>query len=146
MTIPVIAVVIAGASVALTMVGLLITVIVLLVRGGFLMGQLVRQVKNLEDKTEGHDAKIDSLEAKTETKIDSLEAKTETKIDSLEAKMDAKFDAMDAKMDARFDALNARMDALTAAVQQNYAILMAMANHTHDSDGRVVFTVIPGDR
>ena len=124
MTIPVIAVVIAGASVALTMVGLLITVIVLLVRGGFLMGQLVRQVKDLEDKVEGHDAKFDALETK----------------------MDAKFDAMDAKMDARFDALNARMDALTAAVQQNYAILMAMANHTHDSDGRVVFTVIPGDR
>ena len=124
MTIPVIAVVIAGASVALTMVGLLITMIVLLVRGGFLMGQLVRQVKNLEDKVEGHDAKFDATDAK----------------------IDAKFDAMDAKIDARFDALNARMDALTAAAQQNYAILMAMANHTHDSDGRVVFTVIPGDR
>jgi len=146
MTIPVIAVVIAGASVALTMVGLLITVIVLLVRGGFLMGQLVRQVKDLEDKVEGHDAKFDALETKMDAKFDAMDAKFDAKIDDLETKMNAKFDAMDAKMDARFDALNARMDALTAAVQQNYAILMAMANHTHDSDGRVVFTVIPGDR
>lgn len=142
MTIPVIAVVIAGASVALTMVGLLITLIVLLVRGGFVMGQLVRQVKNLEDKVEGHDAKFDAMDAK----IDALETKMDAKFDALETKMDARFNAMDAKFDARFDALNARMDALTAAVQQNYAILMAMANHTHDSDGRVVFTVIPGDR
>lgn len=135
MTVPIIAIVIAGASLAITMAGLAITVIVLLVRGGFLLGQLVQQVENLEEEVESHDAKIDALETKMDAKFDAMDAK-----------MDARFDAMDAKMDARFDALNARMDALTAAVQQNYAILMAMANHTHDSDGRVVFTVIPGDR
>ena len=88
MTIPVIAIAIAGA-------GLAITVIVLLVRGSFLLGRLAKQA------------------------------------DSNEAKIDA---------------LDAKIDALTAAVQQTNAILVGLANHTHDADGRTVFTIPTGDR
>ena len=88
MTIPIIAVVIAGT-------GLAITVVVLLVRGSFMLGRLVKQV-------EGHDSK--------------------------------------------FDTLNAKIDALTAAVHQTNAILVGLANHTHDADGRTVFTIPTGDR
>ena len=80
MTIPVIAIAIAGA-------GLAVTVIVLLVRGSFLLGRLVRQV-------DSHDTKI---------------------------------------------------DALTAAVHQTNTILVGLANHTHDADGRTVFTIPTGD-
>ena len=69
--------------------------IVLLVRGSFLLGRLVRQVDSQE------------------TKIDALDAK---------------------------------VDALTAAVHQTNAILVGLANHTHDADGRTVFTVPTGDR
>ena len=88
MTIPAIAIAIAGA-------GLAITVIVLLVRGSFLLGRLAKQA------------------------------------DSNEAKIDA---------------LDAKIDALTAAVQQTNAILVGLANHTHDADGRTVFTIPTGDR
>lgn len=106
MTIPVITVAIAGAGLAFTGAGLAITMIVLLVRGGFLLGGLVKQVDSQE-------AKIDAL--------------------------DAKIDALDAKIDAKFDAL-------TAAVHQTNAILVGLANHTHDADGRTVFTIPTGDR
>ena len=88
MTIPDIAIAIAGA-------GLTITVVVLLVRGSFLLGRLSRQV------------------------------------DSQEAKIDV---------------LSAKIDALTAAVHQTNAILVGLANHTHDADGRTVFTIPTGDR
>ena len=88
MTIPVIAVAIAGA-------GLAITLIVLLVRGSFLLGRLSRQVDS---------------------------------------------------QDAKIDALDAKIDALTAAVHQTNAILVGLANHTHDADGRTVFTIPTGDR
>ena len=117
MTIPAITIAIAGAGLGLTGAGLAITVIVLLVRGGFLLGGLVRQV-------------------------DSQEAK----IDALDAKIDAKIDALDAKIDAKTDALDAKIDALTAAVHQTNAILVGLANHTHDADGRTVFTIPAGDR
>ncbi len=86
MDVPIIAAAIAGT-------GLATTVIVLLVRGGFQLGRLVKQVDT-------HEAKIDAL-------------------------------------DAKFDALDAKIDALTAAVQQTNAILVGLANHTHDADGRV---------
>lgn len=95
MTIPIIAVVIAGT-------GLAITVVVLLVRGSFMLGRLVKQV-------EGHDSKFDTL-------------------------------------DAKIDVLDAKIDALTAAVHQTNAILVGLANHTHDADGRTVFTIPTGDR
>ena len=88
MTIPVIAIILAGA-------GLAITVIVLLVRGSFLLGRLSRQVDSQEGK---------------------------------------------------IDALDAKIDALTAAVHQSNAILVGPANHTHDADGRTVFTIPTGDR
>ena len=95
MIIPVIAIAIAGA-------GLAITVIVLLVRGSFLLGRLAKQA------------------------------------DSNEARIDA--------MGAKIDALDAKIDALTAAVHQTNAILVGLANHTHDADGRTVFTIPTGDR
>ena len=95
MLIPAIAIAIAGA-------GLAITVIVLLVRGSFLLGRLAKQV------------------------------------DSNEARIDA--------MGAKIDALDAKIDALTAAVHQTNAILVGLANHTHDADGRTVFTIPTGDR
>ena len=78
MTVPVIAAAIAGT-------GLAITLVVLLVRGGFLLDRLVKQVETQE----------------------------------------------------------AKIDALTAAVQQTNAILVGLANHTHDADGRTVFTSPP---
>ena len=82
------AIVIAG----LTGLGIGITLIVLLVRGGFLLGRLHNQVEDL---------------------------------------------------DARIEALTVAVNDLRAEVQQSNQTLAALANHTHDTDGRTVFQVPP---
>jgi len=78
-----------------------VTVVVLLIRGSYQLGKLVNKVDTQE-------AKIDNLEA---------------------------------KFDARFDALTAAINALRDDVQQTNRILVGLANHTHDADGRTVFTI-----
>ena len=133
-------------------VSLGITLIVLLVRGIFHLGKLANRVEHLETRFDTLEGRFDNLE----TKFDALDAKTEARIDSLEAKFDAKFDALDAKTEARIDSLEAKSDArfnalltaiseLRADVQQTNKILVGLANHTHDADGRTVFTIPQGD-
>ena len=82
------AIVIAG----LTGLGIGITLIVLLVRGGFLLGRLHNRVEDL---------------------------------------------------DTRIEALTIAVNDLRAEVQQSNQTLAALANHTHDTDGRTVFQVPP---
>ena len=110
---------IAGISALIAGISLGVTVVVLLIRGGFQLGKLVSQVE-----TQG--AKIDNLEVK---------------MDNLEAKFDAKFDALEAKFDARFDTLTAAIGQLQDEMRQTNQILVGLANHTHDADGRTVFTI-----
>ena len=85
-----IAVFIAGATFALT-------VVVLLVRGSYQLGRLVNKVDNQE-------ASIDSLNDKIET-------------------------------------LTAAINEFRAEMQQTNQILVGLANHTHDADGRTLFTI-----
>ena len=73
--------------------GVGITLIVLIVRGGFLLGSLVTQVNNLGRQME---------------------------------------------------TLTSAVNELRAEVQQNNQTLAALANHTHDTDGKTVFRVPPG--
>ena len=84
---------------SLTGLGIGITLIVLLVRGGFLLGRLFNRVEAL-------DARVDGL-------------------------------------DARIEALTIAVNDLRAEVQQSNQTLAALANHTHDTDGRTVFQVPP---
>ena len=112
MSVAVVIAVIAGISLG-------VTVVVLLIRGSYQLGKLVNKVDTQE------------------TKIDRLDAK----VDHLEAKFDAKIDALDAKFDARFDALTASINELRDQMQQTNQILVGLANHTHDADGRTVFTI-----
>ena len=119
MTVAAVIAVIAGISLG-------VTVVVLLIRGSYLLGKLVSRVEN-------QDAKIDDLGIR---------------IDDLEGKVDAKFDNLEAKFDARFDALNTTINELRADVQktneaiyETNKILVGLANHTHDADGRTVFTI-----
>lgn len=65
-----------------------VTVIVLLIRGSYRLGKLVNKVDTQE------------------TKIDNLEAK----VDRLETKFDAMFDALEAKFDALTAAINELRD------------------------------------
>ena len=107
-------------------VSLGVTVVVLLIRGSHLLGKLVNRVEN-------QDAKIDNLGIR----IDNLEAKVDARFESIEAKIDA----LEAKSDARFDALLTAINELRDDVQQTNKILVGLANHTHDADGRTVFTI-----
>lgn len=119
MTVAAVIAVIAGISLG-------VTVVVLLIRGSYLLGKLVNRVEN-------QDAKVDNLG---------------TRIDNLEIKFDARFENLEAKVDARFENLLTAINELRADVQQtNEAIhqtnkiLVGLANHTHDADGRTVFTI-----
>ena len=127
MSVAVVIAIIAGISLG-------VTVVVLLIRGSYQLGKLVNKVDTQE-------AKIDSVETKFDAKIDALEAKFDAKFDALETKFDAKFDALETKFDARFDALTAAINELRDDMQQTNRILTGLANHTHDADGRTMFTI-----
>ena len=117
--------------------GLAVTVIVVLVRASYLLGNLNGQVSNQETAIRNLNGRVDHLDAK----IDALDTKFDAKIDALDAKFDAKIDALDAKFDARFDALTAAINELRDDMQQTNRILVGLANHTHDADGRTMFTI-----
>ena len=114
---------IAGASLG-------VTLIVLLIRGTFQLGKLVNKVDNQETR-------IDNLV----TKVDDLEAKFNARFDGMEAKFNAKFDSMEAESNAKFDALTTAINGLRLEVQQTNRVLVGLANHTHDADGLTVFTI-----
>ena len=46
-------------------------------------------------------------------------------------------------MNAGFASLAGAIDALRVETQQSNQMLAALANHTHDTDGRTVFAVPP---
>ena len=110
--------------------GLAITVIVVLVRASYQLGKISSQANN-------HEIAIRDLNGK----VDRLDTKFEAKFEALDAKFEAKFEAMESKFDARFDALTVAISQLQAEMQQTNQILVGLANHTHDADGRTVFTI-----
>ena len=55
--------------------------------------------------------------------------------------LNGKVDHLDAKFEAKFDALTSAIDELRDEMQQTNRILVGLANHTHDADGRTVFTI-----
>ena len=99
--IPIVALVIAALGVG-------ITLIVLMLRGGFIMGRLSNQV-------EAQAKAIDALAAS----VNYLRAEAQQ----------------------REQRLLATISELRAEVQQSNQTLAALANHTHDTDGRTVFQV-----
>ncbi|MDE2786676.1 MAG: hypothetical protein OXL37_08440 [Chloroflexota bacterium] len=99
--------------------GLAITVIVVLARASCQLGKLSSQANS-------HEIAIRDLNGR---------------VDHLDAKFDAKFDVLEAKFDARFDALTAAINELRDDMQQTNRILVGLANHTHDADGRAMFTI-----
>ena len=99
--------------------GLAVTIIVVLVRASYQLGKLSSQANN-------HEIAIRDLNGK---------------VDHLDAKFEAKFDALDAKFEAKFDALTAAINELREEMQQTNRILVGLANHTHDADGRTLFTI-----
>ncbi len=77
--------------------GVGITLIVLLVRGSFMLGSMSNKVDNVDEKIGALDKKVDGLAGEIAT--------------------------------------------LRSEVQQSNRVLAALANHAHDTDGRIIFTV-----
>ena len=59
----------------------------------------------------------------------------------MDRKFDAKIDALADRVDAKFDRMADDMVALRAEIQQSNRTLAALANHGHDADGRILFTI-----
>ena len=110
------AIVIAG----LTCLGIGITLIVLLVRGGFLLGRLFTQVEGLGARVEGLGAQVESLGVQ----VQSLGAQVES-------------------LATQVGALTTAVAGLQAEAEQTSRTLVALSNHTHDVDGNTVFQVPP---
>ena len=120
-----------------TVAGVGLTLIVLLVRGTFMLGSLSNNVNNLNVRFDGLDKRVDGVDAK----IDALADKVDAKFDAMDRKFDAKIDALADRVDAKFDRMADDMAALRAEIQQSNRTLAALANHGHDADGRIVFTI-----
>ena len=55
--------------------------------------------------------------------------------------LNGKVDHLDAKFEAKFEALTSAINEMRDEMQQTNRILVGLANHTHDADGRTVFTI-----
>ena len=100
--------------------------IVLVVRGGFLLGRLVTQV-------EGLTAAVGDLRTDMQQGDQSLAAAINQGDQSLAA-----------AINQGDQSLAAAINGLRTEVQQSNQTLAALANHTHDTDGLTVFQVPPG--
>ena len=116
-----VATIVAVAAAAFGALGVGITLIVFVVRGGFLLGRLFTQVEALGSQVEGLTAAISELRAEMQQSNQELRA----------------------EMQQSNQSLAAAISELRTEVQQSNQTLAALANHTHDTDGRTVFQVPP---
>ena len=150
-----IAVIIAG----LTGASLIITSIVLLIRGAFLLGRVVNHVEVLDQKVDSLEQKVDTLtdavndlrvemvagQEKLRTEMATVEMKLRAEMTAVETRLRAEMADMEmrlrAEMTAGYDRLANAIDQLRAELHQTNQILIGLANHGHDTDGRIIFTL-----
>ena len=103
-----------------------ITIIVLLVKGSYQLGRNTAQVESLGSS-------VDELRAEIrELRVEIRAVRDEAREENRQLRAD---------MMAGFDRLAEAIDALRVETQQNNQMLAALANHTHATDGRTLFTV-----
>ena len=119
LAIPTIVAIVASSIAAL---GLGVTLIVLIVKGSFLLGSLVNQVAGLT---------VAVGELRTE-----MQQSNQT--------LTAAINELRAETQQNSQTLTTAINELRVEVQQSNQTLAALANHTHDTDGRTVFQVPPG--
>lgn len=133
----------------LAALGVGLTLIALVGRGLYVWGRLSRQVDSHTEQLTDLGGRMNNVEnrlAVVETRLDAVDAKIDAldaKIDALDAKIDARFAAQDAKIEARFAAQDAKIDILIGEVRRLNQLMVAMANHRHDADGNIIFTLPP---
>ena len=150
-----VAVIIAG----LTGASLIITSIVLLIRGAFLLGRVVNHVAVLDQKVDNLEQKVDTLtdavndlrvemvagQEKLRTEMAAVETRLRAEMtagyERLRAEMVSENDKLRAEMAAGYDRLANVIDQLRSELHQTNQILIGLANHGHDTDGRIIFTL-----
>ena len=117
-------------GVGIAALGVGVTIVVLLIRGSYQLGRNTAQVESLGNTVEELRAEI--REVREELRTEIRQVREEAREDNRQLRAD---------MVAGFERLAEAIDALRVETQQNNQTLAALANHTHDTDGRTLFTV-----
>ena len=123
-------------AIAIAASGVGITLIVLMLRGGFLLGRLSNQVDGLT-------ITVGELRAEIRQSEQRLRAEAQQSEQRLRAEMQQNDQRLRAEMQQGNQALLDAISELRAEVQQSNHTLAVLTNHTHDTDGRTVFQVPP---
>ena len=155
--------IIAFVAVGLSAVGIGLTIVILLLRGSFLLGGSINQVNNLGKQVEDltaevkeqrqehqesiqrshreHQESIQQSNREHQEAIQQSNREHQEAIQRLRQEYQESIQQLRAEMVAGFDKLADAINSLRDEVQQNNQMLAALANHTHDTDGRTVFTL-----
>ena len=166
--------IIAFVAVGLSAVGIGLTIVILLLRGSFLLGGSLNQVntlgKQVDDLTaevkeqrqehqeaiqrsnqehqeaiqrsnREHQEAIQRSNQEHQEAIQRSNQEHQEAIQRLRQEHQESIQQLRAEMVAGFDKLADAINGLRDEVQQNNQMLAALANHTHDTDGRTVFTL-----
>ena len=155
--------IIAFVAVGLSAVGIGLTIVILLLRGSFLLGGSINQVNNLGKQVEDltaevkeqrqehqesiqrsnreHQEAIQRSNREHQEAIQQSNREHQEAIQRLRQEYQESIQQLRAEMVAGFDKLADAINSLRDEVQQNNQMLAALANHTHDTDGRTVFTL-----
>ena len=143
-----IAIIVAIAAAGISALGVGTALIVLVVRGGFLLGRLVTQVEELAAAVGQLRAEMQQsnqeLRAEAQQNNQGLRAEMQQSNQELRAEMQQSNQELRAEAQQNNQTLTVAINELRAEVQQSNQTLAALANHTHDTDGRTVFQVPPG--
>ena len=140
-------------------IGVGVTIVVLVIRGSYKVGENTGQViaaneavkvlrsETREDNRElradmaaGHERLREEIQqARAEAKQDKEELRVEIRQARAEARQDNQ--QLRVEMNAGFEKLANAIDAMRVEIQQTNQMVAALANHTHDTDGRTVFAV-----
>ena len=145
-------IIVTGVAAGIAALSFVVTIVVLLVRGSFVLGSSVNQVNNLGRQVEDLTASVNELRAEMQQGHQQLRAEMQQGHQQLRAEMQQGHQQLRAEMQqgdqqlraemaAGFDKLADAINGLRDEVQQNNQMLAALANHTHDTDGRTVFTL-----
>ena len=133
--------IIAFVAVGLSAVGIGLTIVVLLLRGSFLLGGSINQVNNLGKQVDDLTAEVKEQRQEHQEAIQRSNREHQEAIQRLRQEHQESIQQLRAEMVAGFDKLADAINGLRNEVQQNNQMLAALANHTHDTDGRTVFTL-----
>lgn len=133
--------IIAFVAVGLSAVGIGLTIVVLLLRGSFLLGGSINQVNNLGKQVDGLTAEVKEQRQEHQEAIQRSNREHQEAIQRLRQEHQESVQQLRDEMAEGFSKLANAINDLRVEVQQNNQMLAALANHTHDTDGRTVFTL-----